>query len=331
MRQYSAVSVVPKWQLPCSDGRTCSIARSILSVKPCLTTGIQTQKVMMTSPQQNSRNGGEKSQFSLAASRANLSVMPGSDAARQMTATSGRRCTDALTRCDQIGSLLKTLLASSRWSSRARYLRWNVKPLYSTKVTAFEDTNSERPSPFNASAKTLKVTDMMSSQFLFQLAVSEPLTAETECSSSDIAERMRRMLLPTPLVVEREHPERVVALKATGAIQINSRANGEQRPNGIIDFLQFFDLLPTPNTGCYRNAGNSTDFWENRKGKNRQMDICMWVYDAMKDEPAAKDGKYFRLNPLFTEEMMGFPLMWTALPFLSVSGEPNHSKPTETQ
>jgi hypothetical protein len=45
---------------------------------------------------------------------------------------------------------------------------------------------------------------------------------------------------------------------------------------------------------------------------------------------AAKDGKTSRLSPLFTEEMMGFPLMWTALPFLSENGEPKPSKPTAT-
>ena len=36
------------------------------------------------------------------------------------------------------------------------------------------------------------------------------------------------------------------------------------------------------------------------------------------------DGQPFRLSPLFTEEMMGFPLMWTTLPFLSQCGEANH-------
>lgn len=58
-----------------------------------------------------------------------------------------------------------------------------------------------------------------------------------------------------------------------------------------------------------------------------------------------KDGGSFRLSPLFTEEMMGFPLMWTALPFLQYqlpqpmeketpknthfpNGEPKPSKPT---
>lgn len=34
-------------------------------------------------------------------------------------------------------------------------------------------------------------------------------------------------------------------------------------------------------------------------------------------------GKTFQLNPLYVEEMMGFPLMWTALPFLSQSGDKN--------
>jgi hypothetical protein len=42
------------------------------------------------------------------------------------------------------------------------------------------------------------------------------------------------------------------------------------------------------------------------------------------------DGDNSRLSPLFTEEMMGFPLMWTALPFLSENGEPKPSKPTAT-
>ncbi len=41
------------------------------------------------------------------------------------------------------------------------------------------------------------------------------------------------------------------------------------------------------------------------------------------------DGKTSQLNPLFVEEMMGFPKNWTALPFQN--GEKNQSNPTETQ
>lgn len=41
-----------------------------------------------------------------------------------------------------------------------------------------------------------------------------------------------------------------------------------------------------------------------------------------------EDGQGFRLSPLFTEEMMGFPFLWTTYPFLRGSGAPKHSKPT---
>ena len=40
-------------------------------------------------------------------------------------------------------------------------------------------------------------------------------------------------------------------------------------------------------------------------------------------------GSTSQLNPLFVEEMMGFPKNWTTLPFLN--GKKNQSKPTETQ
>lgn len=42
-------------------------------------------------------------------------------------------------------------------------------------------------------------------------------------------------------------------------------------------------------------------------------------------------GEISRLSPLFTEEMMGFPLMWTTLPFLTPHGDRNQSRPTATR
>ena len=150
---------------------------------------------------------------------------------------------------------------------------------------------------------------------------------------SGYATKHRGLLLPTPLSVEREHPERVEALKATGATRINSRANGEQRPNGLIDFMQFYDMLPTPTTDIFKIAGMSESAWEKRIADGRQEDVVMAVYKEYKKADmldAVIDGKAFRLSPLFTEEMMGFPLMWTTLPFLPPNGAPKPSKPTAT-
>ena len=109
----------------------------------------------------------------------------GDEEARKMTATSGRQCIAPSTKSSPLGLWLRTLLESSRWSSRARFLRWQVQPLFSTRLTTFEDdTNCERPLPCNASAQTLKVTDIPSSRCLFRLVPSEPPTDETGCSSS---------------------------------------------------------------------------------------------------------------------------------------------------
>jgi hypothetical protein len=67
-------------------------------------------------------------------------------------------------------------------------------------------------------------------------------------------------LLPTPTSVQRDHPERVEALKATGATEVYSRNNGGSRPNSIIDFMNFHEMLPTPNARDWKDSiGSGTD------------------------------------------------------------------------
>ncbi len=84
-------------------------------------------------------------------------------------------------------------------------------------------------------------------------------------------------------------------------------------------------LLPTT---CARDYKGGTTAIRKDRGNQRtdMLDSCIAVMESQVSE----DGKVSRLSPLFTEEMMGFPLMWTALPFLSESGEPKPSKPTAT-
>ena len=185
---------------------------------------------------------------SLADFRASLSVMPGSVAARRMTVTSGRTCTAALTKSSPLGLLLKTLLESSRWSSRARYLRWQVKELYSTRVTTFDDTNFERPLPWNESAVTSKQTDMKSSRCLFQLVPSEPPTDETGCSSSDTV-----LMLHTPTAQEPWITADRLVTKDGLPAKIGERAydkyTGRLAQVGLtqqVQMMQFNGMLPTP-------------------------------------------------------------------------------------
>lgn len=78
------------------------------------------------------------------------------------------------------------------------------------------------------------------------------------------------------------------------------------------------NLLPTP-TATSDLKGGCT-----RKNPKRQHDTLAHSIHATH----GKAGKTSQLNPLFVEEMLGFPPLWTALPFLD--GAENQSKPTET-
>ena len=89
----------------------------------------------------------EESLFSQEDFPASLSVVPGSNEARTMTAISGQKCLESYKRQGQLGSLVRMLLASSAWHSTKCVLTW-------------------------------KRVDTKSSRSLFQLAVSMPRTEE---------------------------------------------------------------------------------------------------------------------------------------------------------
>ena len=350
---------------------------------------------MKTSQQPTSQSGADEWTCSLEAFRASLSVMPGDAEARKMTATSGRQCIAPSMKSSPLGLWLKTLLESSRWSSRARFLKWQVQPLFSTRLTTFEDdTNSARPLPCNASAQTLKVTDMPSSRCLFRLVPSEPPTDETGCSSSQgeskpflktpctadsytdqmkskgvsgtsgtlaqevvngYAEKHRGLMMPTPNTRDWKGKTRP-GVKAP----ISGYTYGEQLPDAV-DRMVKDGLLPTPTaiegvkwTNTWNpnsQMGQSlsamvvngflptpvTQDFKKRGPNSQQQGIGDLVYelangsrDSEEVRKSGAAGKTSRLSPLFTEEMMGFPLMWTALPFLSESGAQKPSKPTAT-
>ncbi len=82
----------------------------------------------------------------------------------------------------------------------------------------------------------LKVTK--SYRLYFQLAPSTLHTGEIECG----------LLLPTPTSIQRDHEYRVKSLKDMGAKSMMSRLNGEQRPNSILDHINFYGLIPTIQT-----------------------------------------------------------------------------------
>lgn len=113
-------------------------------------------------------------------------------------------------------------------------------------------------------------------------------------------------MLPTPMATEISHVERIKKLKEKGGQTMGSRKNGELRPNGLMDYLMFHELLPTPVVcldGVYAD--------KNPESKRHSKSIATLAYEA--------GGRTSQLSPLFVEEMMGFPTGWILLPFLKES------------
>ena len=120
-------------------------------------------------------------------------------------------------------------------------------------------------------------------------------------------------LLPTPMATDIYHQKRVTELKKKN-VSFHSRANGETRPNGLMDYLDFQNLLPTPRANKVTECNLNNEKLAKRNKGNLEEVIAKEILNKT-------DGQISQLNPLFVEEMMGYPLMWTALPFLSQDGD----------
>lgn len=119
-------------------------------------------------------------------------------------------------------------------------------------------------------------------------------------------------LLPTPCSIE--------ATKFTKNINSNS-----QMGQGLTA-LAVNGLLPTPTAMEIKHSNRvkglkekgAKGMYSRKNGALRPNGLTDFL-----DFNNQVSGGTSQLNPLFVEEMMGFPLMWTALPFLSPNGDKN--------
>ena len=219
-------------------------------------------------------------------------------------------------------------------------------------------TERKADSPSTKSVQTSKPKDIPSNRLLFQLVPSEHRTEGIESGllptpnamdlphkDMEINERGRRnpkkgktdhnlgledmavaKLLPTPTAID----------KGGGRINRSPSPNAADRPTLALAARK--GLLPTP---CSIEATKFTKTINH----NSQMGqgLTALAVNGHLPTPTAMEIKHSnrngltdfldfnnqvgggtsQLNPLFVEEMMGFPLMWTALPFLSPSGDKN--------
>jgi len=122
-------------------------------------------------------------------------------------------------------------------------------------------------------------------------------------------------LLPTPQAIDGSGKGRPLRPKP-------GRKDYEKMGNWRGDLKDFATqgMLPTPTCSAANGGGSA----ESLKKRGRGETNCLASWATLKT-----NGNNSQLNPLFVEEMMGFPENWIILPFLS--GETNPSRPTETQ
>ena len=204
-----------------------------------------------------------------------------------------------------------------------------------------------------SSVKTLSMQDIQSSRLLFRLVPSEHLTGETGygllptvqtqglkiCNKNGKTELLSPLLLPTPTAID----------KGSGRINKSLSKNATERPT--LAKCAKMQLLPTP------NASEGTK-WTTKYNANSQMGkgLTAMACSGLLLTPTGKDGMRSgmtmnalkkhgkpkanlaeqiahkigggtsQLNPLYVTEMMGYPLEWLTLPFLSKSGEAKASR-----
>lgn len=276
---------------------------------------------MKTSQKQTSCNGEDVLMFSREDFHVSRSALQEKERERKITATSGRKCYGQYGRYSPLGSLVKMLLVSSQWFSPARRLKWGVQTICSKRISYTERSSNSRLMP---SVKTLNVQDIQSNRLLFRLVPLEHPTEETGYG-------LLQDLIPTPITSDAQG----------GAVKL---ARGKRLRNGQVFSATLKDLaaskmLPTPQTQglkvCNKDgkteflslellltpsasdglrAGMSMESLKSHKKKNAEQ-------SNLAEQIAHKvGGGTSQLNPLFVAEMMGYPLEWLTLPFLSQHG-----------
>jgi len=168
-------------------------------------------------------NATQGSLFSPEDSPANLSVSPGSDKARKMTAISGRKWSALLKSADLVSSWVRTLLESSAWNSTLCFLTWR---------------GSATPA----------------GRWLFRLVPSMPRTDETGCGFS----RRDGDMFPIPKATQPPvMQDRVEALATTG--KPATRKDGGEYQVTLEEKVLAQSLWPTPDTNNHRDGTKLRD------------------------------------------------------------------------
>lgn len=183
------------------------------------------------------------------------------------------------------------------WFNPVVKLTWKRKVIKMKKITRKRYLSKNISSI--PSATILNVKDIPSNRSLFQLAVSERHINGIGYGS----------LLPTV---------------QTQGLKVCDK-DGKTRFMDLSSLpkqgIKYGDLLPTPVASDH--TGSCTIRKMTKSNGAPRTDSLRNMPAVIGMDGDRLNGRVFQLSPLFVEEMMGYPLMWTTLPFLTGNGEKN--------
>lgn len=199
-------------------------------------------------------------------------ALPGSEEARMMTVTSGRKCFALYGKSARLGCLAKMCLESSIWRSTRCFLTWRA-----------QNTKSKR--------------------LLFRLAVLTPRTGETVlplwptpstgaplCGGTGNLEQLRKLALAGILTAEE--------------VRNLSAGNGGKTNPELIEWLMGYEkaftrLIPTPCASDWKGGAMTRMFAGGYVPRLCNLIECTPL------------GRLGPTNPEYLEYVMGFPTGWT--------------------
>lgn len=223
---------------------------------------------------------------------------------------SAKKYAQGLSSDRMIDAFIGQVLGNENWYSVHRHLKWDAVVSYSAK------TINERVHFVGEQSlgKTKKSEEIKRSKYLiYKLKPFTSKDGETTVDGNLFDDEnfedlvLENSLLPTPTASDGQR----------GGQKVNgnkkARSSGQTYSSNIVD-LAVSELLPTPTAMSAK--GNVTQ----NRGYYNLTDII-----AVRYQIKPMDGGTSLLNPLYVEEMMGFPEGWVLLPFLKNSSKGNVS------
>ena len=269
-------------------------------------------------------------------SPANHSASQENKKEQTITAISGQKCLDSLGRSNPnslLGRMCKELLTSkTAWYSDRCKTTWKVK-VSKSNVSLFQLQASVHgikekesglsdaifPTPTSVQRPNEGNMRLMRKQVLQGQITREEASAMV---GKDVFKAHGKVkMYPTPTTQEVEHPKMVLNEKGR-------RLTKDGKDSHSLNLADTIRMYPTPTVDCEEGGQQSERVERTKSGafilrkKNKpESTFGAKLSDAMLHLEKKPGG---RLNPLFVEFLMGFPMNWTKT-------EPTESKPSETQ